>query len=97
MAGRVFTVGARPAPAPLLSDPASRVWPGEERDVPISLAFATVGRIANPTGRACTTAAVFGRGNAPRNISGPPRGEAPAGGEVGKWWRDVGLVKPRRK
>lgn len=63
----------------------------------IGAAYARLGRIGNPMGRAIETARVFGRGNAPSTIGGTPRGEAPAGGECAKGWRDVGIVKPRRQ
>ena len=62
----------------------------------ISSAYARLGRVGNPSGRMCAAAEIFGRGNAPRNISGPPRGDAPAWGEVSADWRTAGLVRPKR-
>ena len=61
----------------------------------IRSAYAKLGRIANPMGRVCAVAAVFGRGNAPRNISGAPRGDAPACGTVSRGWHEVGKVKAK--
>lgn len=62
----------------------------------ISAAYARLGRVANPAARMCAVASVFGRGNAPRNISGAPKGDAPAGGEVTKGWHKVGTLKATR-
>ncbi len=55
----------------------------------IGQAYAQLGRISNPSLRMCTQAAVFGVRNAPRNISGPPRGDAPSCGTVGKKWHQA--------